>query len=367
MWMRRLMLGLVALSLSATATWAQDTTSEDANTYTTEDGKITLTYPEDWLSNTNDSGSAYFANTEAALGHTFGQDLAEGEVQVSIYTGDIEELLFQSDLDPDATALDLLEFAIEASPEGDGLEFETPEAGDFKGYDAASVDLTADGFEGYALFIDFGDGYYAGLQAITAQGELARWRNKINALVESIEYNGEADEQPTGETLELTETYSAPEDRIISVNYPAGWAAQSSFPPGVDFGSTETALDLWLGDTFAPGDVHLSIAIGTPAEVFEQVPDGDSTPAELLDFALETDGDADSSIEFSEIEEITVGDLAAAQLSGIMETSALYVVVIDNEDGRVIAAQAQTAPEELEENTALLLAILETLEVTDAE
>src|SRR5687767_6328569 len=105
MWIRRVALALLALSLSATVAWAQDATpnaesaatTDTGNTYTSEDGRLTLSYPEGWISDSRNEGDAYFANSEAALLHSYGDPFANDEIQVALYTGHIRDFLPETD------------------------------------------------------------------------------------------------------------------------------------------------------------------------------------------------------------------------------------------------------------------------------
>ena len=374
---------LLVACLSASAVWAQDTTPEATAPvkaasvdetawveHTSEDRRLTLLHPEGWLVDRRSATDSYFANTEAALDHSFGDPFDEGEIQMSTFAGNIEDILGSSELEADASTLAILEMAISAAS-GDA-QFAEPVATSVNDRTAASVRLSGDGYEGYAVVISFENDLFVAVQVVTAPGELESWQETITTFVESVQFADlEAAEAATEvveevevteapELPELTETYVA-EDGLLSVDHPAGWATRSSFPPGVDIGSSEEALDLWLGDDFAPGDAHFGIVTGTAEEIFDTLPDGERTALSLLEYTLEMNADDDMTT--SAIEEITINGRNAAALRVELPESALYITIIEYEDGQFVGAQAQSAPDELEQNVDLLLAILETLEI----
>jgi hypothetical protein len=372
MWIRRVALALLGLSLSATVAWAQDATpnaesaatTDTGNTYTSEDGRLTLSYPEGWISDSRNEGDAYFANSEAALLHSYGDPFANDEIQVALYTGHIRDFLPETDEDEvvDASALELLNAAVAEATVADNTEFEATEPVELNGLDAAGVRFYSDAFEGYALIIAFGDETYAAMQAITIKGEFHLWEQKFTELIESIRYDGEPGGE-SGDGLELTQNYAA-EDGLLTVNYPEGWAARESFPPGVDLASSEAALDLWLYDSFAPGDVHMSIAYGNADELFEETPGGDPSALELLEFAITSEPVSDERITSVEAAEaLTVNAHPAAQTRVTVGDSTNYFVVIEYSDEMFVTAQAQSTTEEIARWEVLLIDILSTLEV----
>lgn len=360
-WMRKLGFVLLAFSLSATAAWAQDTTSEAVQTFTSADGRISFSYPAGWVSRSS-SRVTYLANDESALAHNYGDAFAPGQIQVSIYGGTLEDVLPDTDVDADASAVEILEAAVVQVGAEDNTTFEAIETSEVNDYDAAGVRFESDGFEGYAFFVVLEDEYFTAFQVLTAEGEYSRWRAKINDLIASIEY--EADGVSSDEPLELSETYSAPEDGIISVSYPAGWAARASSPAGVDFASSEDALDLWLYDSFGAGDVHLSILYGTIDDLMNNAPSSDMTPLELLEYTLETNAENDERITNIEApESLSVNDRQAAVTRVEVEDSTSVVLIIEYPDSMYVAAMAQSRSEEIERWEGVLLDILATLEV----
>lgn len=360
-WMRKLSVVLLAFSLSATAAWAQDATSEDTQAFTSEDGRLSFSYPAGWFSRSS-SRVIYLANDETALDYSYGATFAPGQIQVSVYSGSVEDILPETDVDADASAAEILEAAVAQVTTEENTTFEAIETPQENDYDAAGIRFASEGFEGYAFFAVLGNDYFAAFQVLTAEGEFSRWRAKINDLIASIDY--EAESVSSDEPLELSETYSAPEDGIISVSYPAGWAARTSYPAGVDFASSEAALDLWLFDSFAPGDVHIGILFGTADDLFDEVPEGDFTPIEALEFAIATNAESDERILNIEIPQaLSVNDRQAAASRVEAEGSTSYIVFIEYPDGLYVAAMAQSRSEEIERWEGVLMEILATLEV----
>lgn len=360
-WMRKLGFVLLAFSLSATAAWAQDTTTAAELTYTSQDGRLSFSYPAGWVSRSS-SRVTYLANNETALGYSYGARFAPGHIQVSVYNGTLEDVLPQTDVDADASAAEILEAAVAQVTPEDNTTFESIETPETADYDAAGVRFTSDGFEGYAFFAVLDDEYFTAFQVLTAEGEYSRWRVKINDLIASLDYH--ADDVSGDEPLELTETYSAPEDGIISVSYPAGWAAQASSPAGVDFASSEDALDLWLYDSFEAGDVHLSILYGTIDDLLNNAPSSDMTPLEVLEYTLETNAENDERITNIEAPEaLSVNDRQAAVTRVEVRDSTSTLLIIEYLDGMYVAAMAQSRSEEIDRWEGVLLDILATLEV----
>lgn len=360
-WMRKLGFVLLAFSLSATAAWAQDTTSEAVQTYSSEDGRLSFSYPAGWVSRSS-SRVTYLANDETALDYSYGATFAPGQIQVSVYSGSVEDVLPETDVDADASAAEILEAAVAQVTAEENTTFEaieTPQADD---YDAAGIRFASDGFEGYAFFAVLDDDYFTAFQVLTAEGEFSRWRAKINDLIASLDYH--ADSVSSDAPIELSETYSAPEDGIISVSYPAGWAARASSPAGVDFASSEDALDLWMYDSFAPGDVHIAILYGTIDDLMNDAPSSDMSPLELLEYTLETNAENDERITNIEAPEaLSVNDRQAAVTRVEVEDSTSTVLIIEYPDGMYVAAMAQSRSDELERWEGVLLDMLATLEV----
>ena len=292
-WMRKLGFVLLAFSLSATAAWAQDTTTEAVQTYTSEDGRLSFSYPAGWVSRSG-SRVTYLANDETALDYSYGATFAPGQIQVSVYSGSVEDVLPETDVDADASAAEILEAAVAQVTAEENTTFEEIETPETSDYDAAGIRFASDGFEGYAYFAVVDEDYFTAFQVLTAEGEFSRWRAKINDLIASLDYS--TDGVSSDEPLELSETYSEPEDGIISVSYPAGWAAEESSPAGVDFASSEEALDLWMYDSFAPGDVHIAILYGELDELLDDAPSSDMTPLELLQYVVEINSESDERI-----------------------------------------------------------------------
>lgn len=365
----RLMAMLFILCLGAVGAVAQPTPDAEitlTETITSDDGTYTILYPAGWYASTTGDSEFTFANTESGLDRQFNEPVESGEVLIGVLFGSPDEVIDDLGVATNSSVVEILETALDQLSESLDAEIGDVEALSIDDRRAAAATLTLDEGDGYIALIDWNDTTMVVMMVLSAPGEREQWIPTAVEIVSSLTptpvvtttRSAPADFPP------LTETFTH-EDVALTIRYPEGWAVRDGFPNTIDVGSSDAALDQWFYDDFASGDVHVSIGYGLVAEMFEDAPPEDATPVELLEFTIEaeSESDADRDVVFSEPESLRIDGREAAQARAYQETSGSYVIVIDYGDGMILIASIQIAPDELDVGEALLMDILETVEI----
>jgi hypothetical protein len=340
------LLGLfLLLVLPAASVWAQEITPETGEalpltqSYREEHGSFTLDYPADWLAR-GGYGQVYLANSQEALDRGFEEAFAPGEVQIGIFAGTLDAIAPDADLPDDATPAEIARMVIEqAKARAEApVTFSAVETIAIQDQPAAAMTFTRAGTDGYALIIDTPGDVYIALQLLTAPHELDRWLPTALAIAATIPLEAGNVPPPLTDSFRLA-------DESFTIRYPEGWSARAGSPNGVDIASSPEALDLWLGDEFAPGDVHIFIASGSADDLFDLTADVNvegMTLVQLVQALIDAGGD-DPPMSYAAPESFVINDRLAVETSAVQPGSESYMVIIDYGMGLYVVASMQTA------------------------
>lgn len=326
---------------------AQEATPEAValpQAYREDNGTFTLSYPAGWVAR-GGYGQVYIANSQTALDRRFDEAFEPGEVQIGVFGGTLDMLISDSDLpdDADVSAIADRIVSMAKAESEEAVAFSDVEIFEIHDQRAAAMTFTRAGTDGYALIIDAEGDFYVALQMLTAPHEFALWLPTALAIAESIPLHHGKVPPPLTERFTLA-------DGSFTIRYPQDWTARRGTPNGVDIASSPEALDLWLHDSFAPGDVHIFIASGSVDELFDLPDDVETegkTLVELMQMMIDAENaDEEAPIRYTLPESFVINDRLAVKTSAVQSGSETCMVIIDYGMGLYVVATLQTAPGE---------------------
>ena len=297
-----------------------------AQTFTSEDGSLSISYPDGWqvsaLPPFKGVVDVSLASSKDALGRTifFGMTkLQSGEASFHANIGSPVALIGEV-LGIETTDDPVVFIQSYADHFNRFLKFDMTEAESITINDlpAARIDYHAKNRgEGYLLAIHLGDDELALIDVSAASDELANWESDIQAIIGSLLYTPKAiTDQPAA--LNLTQHFVSSDD-LFSFDYPEGWAikAYTSASDGLDLSVATSPGDGTkdpVGDDngkFAPGALRFQIVSGKRSTLFKNAKlTSDATVLDLLTSYLPTL--AKTNGRFSAAEAVLVGDYPAA-------------------------------------------------------
>jgi hypothetical protein len=171
----------------------------------------------------------------------------------------------------------------------------------------------------------------------------------------------QADQPNAGAELpELTDTFTS-EDGTLTFLYPAGWSAIEAQAGMVSL-ITDPAI---LGtQNYGPDDMMLMINWFSLADSNTSfAPTTELTPLGIAGELVAT-FEAQAGTDFSEPEEITINGHAAAQFSGEVAPTSMYVLVLDVGNDEICFILLNTRSDQLERFTPLTTSIVESITYT---
>lgn len=304
-----------------------ETTPDLAQTFTSEDGSLSISYPDGWQASehpsTNGLVDVNLASSEDALGRTIFLGLSKlesGQASIQAYVGSpavlIGELIGIETTDDPVIFLQSYADLFNKLMKFDLSEAEAITINDLP---AARISYHAKNRgEGYLFAIHLGDDELALFDVSTAPDELADWESDIQAIVASLVYTPDAAvDQPA--VLALTQHFAS-SDNLFAFDFPEEWVIKSH-------DSSTNRLDLSIATSprvlvkdpvshdnvkFAPGEFRLQIVSGERSAILENAKlTTDSTVLDLLTAYLpnlnKTGGD------FSAAESVSIGEYSAAR------------------------------------------------------
>jgi len=155
------LLALVVLMATPLSALAQGDSGK-MKEFTTDDGKLTVSYPEDWFAQVNDPNAGLYgvvmANSEDLLTNVFASDttvLASGEQAIVVFLLPADFLsMLGMVYDPDASAVDMTQALVDAmfATEEEAAGTATPDAPQVS--DVEEVELSDDLTAGYVTVTD---------------------------------------------------------------------------------------------------------------------------------------------------------------------------------------------------------------------
>lgn len=159
-------------------------------TFTTENGLLTVGYPTDWFAQQGGSSTVYLTNVEDKLGAQFGVAYNPGETQILVSVWRAEDLIARLNLPENPGSRDVLDAAVRNTPRQGGVVFGDMVTGQLNGIPASFVRVRANAFEGIALVAELAPGTFAATQVLTAPGEIHSWERTFLEVVKAIQYAG---------------------------------------------------------------------------------------------------------------------------------------------------------------------------------
>jgi hypothetical protein len=367
--MRVRMLGvlLAILLVASGVALAQEATPEPDvalaldETYRADDIVFTVDYPSGWVTRPSFPNGVAIGTSDAALDLWFSDTFEPDDAHAFIGYGTAEEM-FEVDA-ADLTPLELFELAIGADGESDDSELaiDGPHEITVNGRDAAYVTLTQPESQTYLLTVDYGDGHYLSAQIQTGVGSVEAMTDVLLAMVETVRLDDEAADTTGWDALELTESYrdaSLP----LAFDYPSGWVTKPD-STGVALASHKSLLGLELEEPLAAGDVSGYVGFGSAEAMFGEADFAGLSPDEILETLAQA---APEALEFGEIEALAVNDRRAASITLSLEQNVAFLVLTRYGDDEYLVSLVNVSAGALEDGQALLLRILETVDVRGA-
>lgn len=372
--MRLQIFALVVLLTALTSGMAAGQSEQPITTtleLATDTGTVMVGIPEGWVTLVDSETGLTAANSADALDNSDDEPFAPDEVQIVIFTMRADAVIDVGELSEEDVVMAILKASL-AMPEDTDAQTE-PLLKIVNDVPVAIAHMETPESATYALVRMVSDQTFLMLQTITAPDELADWIDLTDHVFASIEAEeacgpirqqdvNSDDEAPFADEIVLTETYTR-DEIVFSINYPAGWAIRPSFPNGVDAGSSEEALDLWQPHDFAAGDMHASIGFGTALEMFEVTSAVPMSPVEIFAAVMALEGEDDLGV--SPIWDATINGRPAACVTIEQPESATYILIVDYGDDAYLSASIQTAVDELATGAAILLAMVDSVEMKD--
>lgn len=362
---------LLAAFVLALPVAAQDTTT-DLQTYTPEDGRASVQFPADWVSEEGyDSDSVLtlkVANSPDALEkELFNLDdvFESGEVHIEVAAIALAELA--SDIPDDlitttSTPTDILDAL---TSQGMPDEFEFGDSGEIKvnGIPAVRVNLiAAERGEGQLLLTVIDQQWVIAIILYAAPGEGDKWDIIARDILGSVtitEPTPNPDQTPepdtTAEPISLTNTAS---NGVGMLMYPDTWFSREYGNDGIYIANSEAALEKSFGDAIISGEANILVSFGTVEDYMQDVnlpPTLNVSPLQLLQATTQVVGD---SVTFTDIETTFIGDHPAARVDFSTPDFAGTAWLVTDDNERLITIQLLAAVGEVEQwqQTALYIA-----------
>ncbi len=210
-----------------------EATPDLAQTFTSEDGSITISYPDGWQATahppTKGVQDVSLASSEAVLNKSIFlgfSKLPTGEAALHAYFGSPAALIGELiDIEnSDDPVIFLQSYVDRLNPL---MKFDVSEAEPITVNDlpAARIDYQAENRgEGYLLVLRLGDNQLALIDVSAAPDELADWESDIQAIIESLVYTPSETAEPTA--LELAQHFVS-SDNLFAFDYPEDWTIKA--------------------------------------------------------------------------------------------------------------------------------------------
>lgn len=366
----------VLLLLSVAVSLAQEATPLDlTETFTTDDGQISLDYPADWVIEISEQTEGQslglrLGTSQDVLDNTtggFDVVIPAGEALVQVGIGNTESIASGvENIDADASVGELLA-GLMPLLEDSRFTFGEIEETSIGRYDAALVEGVGDESSATLVgLIAIRPGITGALILSTAPDELEQWKPTALAMVESLTFgNLEATPDATdaltpGATLDLTEAHTS---GLLRLLLPVGWRLRDSGTDSVYVANTQAALDASFGDAMRAGELQIYLQVTTPRELGREIDvefTNEDAPLKILQAFVKAAPD----LNFDTVATTDVGGKPAAQVR--FDTSGFEGAAwaVQYRPGLLLLIQLVTAPGERDAWEATALAIGQNVEYT---
>ena len=288
--------------------------AQDENTFVTDDGLVSITYPASWFAGEED-GDVLFANSEAALGLS-GDLITPGDISGRILIFAFDELA-DSGLDESSSAAELAQLFIASFTESDTASFLAAEPFDVGSNDGAlsigTVNPSGKIVDAYVVAVK-DDQAFALILIVMDGGNPTEVEQILSDVGASFDYDAGSDTSVFPNSVSATD----PNAGDFTVSYPDGWVYEIVDGNQIQIANSEDALRNFVDSDGVPleGQVGANV-LALPKGVLPQLGDYPDTPDGVLAFLeVAFANDEVFDVVFDEPTSITINDRPAAMVYG---------------------------------------------------
>jgi hypothetical protein len=336
-------------------------------TFTSEDGTVSFSYPADWIldvdPDSSDNGMFFAAqiapNQEVFDNADITDELQPGQVVVRLA---IANVLIVNDTDPginpDMSVEEFLQILSENASSGDGVQFGDIQLLELSDRTGAQINLIQDDLEIGTILAYVENRVVVLILLNAAPGEVGMWESTAVAILDSVVYSPP---EVTPEATELTERYVSSDENLV-FQYPTDWYVRESGSDLVYLSNTENALDASFGDALAPGEVQIQISLSTVEDLGADINvpiTNDDSPLKILQGLLKA---APGDLGFGDPQVAEIGGMRAARVDYLGNGFSGTAWIVELRPGMLFLVQMLAAPEENTLWQATAIAIAETVQ-----